>query len=363
MKTENSSSNRPPCIVLFNMTLSGGAGNYIVTLADALAKQGVQTHIVIYKDAVDYAIPQGVQLHKLLAKNRKDLKGELRNLLASLKPVDLILSNSTPSNKILSSLHLPNAMHIVHSAETKTYRGFFAPLKWWWRKRTYRKLYSDKHLITVSKGLQEYIVNTLSARPLSIHTLYNPFNIKEIRHLADQKPKEIPARPYLLHVGRLNVGQKRHDLLLEAYKKAAIPYKLYIVGEGPDRDRIQSLIDQMGLTEQVILQGHSDNPYAWMRHAKLLILSSDYEGFSRVLAEALIVGTPVVSTDCPSGPSEILTGQLKAYLSPPGNFDALALNIQKALKAYPDLSRFDLSHLDAGCIAQELVKSIMAMKK
>ena len=93
----------------------------------------------------------------------------------------------------------------------------------------------------------------------------------------------------------------------------------------------------LGLGKKVIFQAYTDNPYAWIRHADLFVFSSDFEGFGRVLAEALIIGTPVVSTDCPTGPSEILTGVLKDFLVPPGDVNALASKIREALQYYPDI--------------------------
>ncbi|WP_353661221.1 glycosyltransferase [Hydrogenimonas sp. SS33] len=359
MKTEPLSDNRPPRIVLFNMTLSGGAGNYIVTLANALAKEGAQTHIVIYKDAVDYPIPEGVRFHRLVPENRGDLKRQLQNLLKSLQPVDLILSNSTPSNKILSALHLPNAMHVVHSAETKTYRGLFAPLKAWWRRRTYRKLYSKKHLVTVSKGLETYIVDTLGARPLSIRTLYNPFDFEMIRRQAEMPDPEIPDEPYIIHVGRLDMRSKRHDILLEAFKRADIPHKLVIVGEGKDREKIEKIIHSLKLEERVIMTGFKANPYSWIRHADLLVLSSDFEGFPRTLVEAAIIGTPIVSTDCPTGPNELLRDELSAYLTPVGNSKALAETIERAFYHYPTFKKAELSRFGQ----HQIVSHILSFAK
>jgi glycosyltransferase involved in cell wall biosynthesis len=345
-------------VVLFNIDLSGGAGKFIITLAQALAKKGVNVHIVIIEEETDYPIPSNVTLHILKAKktNKSSLAKALKEYIEEIGGADLIFSNSTPSNKILSLLKLPDTHHIVHSAETKNYRGFLGFLKSLLRKNRYKHLYNNKKLITVSKGLQEYITQDLRAKPETIQTIYNPFDIDLIRSLGQQNLPEIPNEPFILHIGRLDLSSKRHDILLKAYKKANPPYRLYIVGEGEDRSKIQALINRMNLNERVILQGYTDNPYAWMKRAKLLVLSSDFEGYGRVLAEALIVGTPAVSTDCPSGPSEILTGPLKEYLSPPGDADALASIILKALSDYPDITLLDFSHLSDKSVAQEYIK-------
>ena len=204
--------------------------------------------------------------------------------------------------------------------------------------RTYRKLYTGKHLITVSKGLKKYIVNDLKAQPLSIQTIYNPFDFDEILQKSQEPIEGIPKEPYIINVARFSLVQKRQDVLLQAYKKADIPQKLVLLGAGDDEKKIHFLIKELDLENRVLLPGFSKNPYAWIKHADLFVLSSDFEGFGRVLAESLAVGTPVVSTHCPYGPDEILKEDLSLFLSPPGDVNALSKNIKKALYKY---SRFD----------------------
>lgn len=346
MKTADSSDKRP-IIALFNLTLSGGAGSYLVTLAEGLEKAGAQVHLIICKkEAIDYPVPAGVTLHILAKTDPKELQKKLRQI----GKIDLVFSNSTPSNKILSKLSLPNAYHIVHSAETKNYRGLLASLKQWWRKRTYCKLYTGKHLITVSKGLQRYITEDLKAKPLSIRTIYNPFDFEKIRQMADHTTEKLPDEPYILHVGRLDLRSKRHDILLKAYKKSEITQKLVLLGEGPDRGKIVDIIDELGLQKKVMMPGFSTNPYAWIKKADLCVLSSDFEGFPRTLVEAAILQKPIVSTDCPTGPNELLIEEFRTFLVPVGDIDALANTMQKALTQYPTqpiphLDHFEMRHI------------------
>jgi len=362
MKTAASSADTPrPKILLFNMTLSGGAGKYIVTLADALRQEGVEVHIIIYKDAVDYEIPEEVGFHMLLEgkrwKERKSVERALRQKLDELAPFDLILSNSTPSNKLLSRLNLPNACHVVHSAETKSYSGPLASLKRWWRDRTYRQLYSGKRLITVSKGLKRAILEDLKARPLSVETIYNPFDFDEIRRKSEEPVDTIPEEKYIINVARFSLVQKRQDLLLKAYKKADIPHKLVLLGQGEDEGKIRRLVEELGLRGKVILPGFSDNPYAWIRRSELFVLSSDFEGFPRSLVEAAVLEVPIVSTDCPTGPDELLTGEWARYLALPSDADDLAEKIDAALHSpYPRIDTAALSHFSHRKIAQRLLR-------
>ena len=155
---------------------------------------------------------------------------------------------------------------------------------------------------------------------------------------------------------------KRQDILLKAYKKADVPYKLILLGEGKDEKKINTLIKNMGLKTQVILPGFSNNPFTWIKHAKLFIFSSDFEGFPRTLIESLIIGTPVISTDCPTGPREILTGTLEEFLVPKGDIDALATKINQALKDYPDIKKINLSWLRDDKISKQYIKLIEKRK-
>jgi glycosyltransferase involved in cell wall biosynthesis len=106
--------------------------------------------------------------------------------------------------------------------------------------------------------------------------------------------------------------QKRHDRLLEAFSLSHFAGKLVLLGQGSDEAQreLAAQAKQWGIAERVMFVGFCANPYAYMRAAKALVLSSDYEGFGNVLVEALICGTPVVSTDCPYGPDEIMVGDL-----------------------------------------------------
>ena len=351
-------------IVLFNNALSGGAGKFITTLAKALHKTGSETHIIIFQEKIDFDIPEGVHFHLLTRedgsplKSKKEIVHALKKELESIGNIDLIVSNSSPSNQLLSQLDLPNTFHVVHSAETKHYSGFFAPLKQWWRKRTYRKLYSNKHIITVSKGLQSYILEKLKAKPLFIETIYNPFDFEEIRQKAEEITKEIPKEPYIINVARFNINQKRQDILLKAYKLSNIPYKLVLLGQGEDEGKIRELIKELHLEEKVLLPGFSKNPYAWIKQAKLFVLSSDFEGYPRTLVEAAIIGTSIVSTDCPTGPNELLKNELEKYLVPTGNSQLLAEKISQALIQYPIIKDIDLIQFNNDIIAKKYIDLI-----
>jgi len=138
--------------------------------------------------------------------------------------------------------------------------------------------------------------------------------------------------PLLLAVGRLQM-QKDYPTLIRAFAQVrqSRRARLLILGEGKERLMLEALIKKLGLEEDVSLPGFVMNPYAYMARASLFVLSSRWEGLPTVLIEALCCGTPVVSTDCPSGPREILRDGQYGQLVPVAQADALAKAIETTL--------------------------------
>ena len=135
----------------------------------------------------------------------------------------------------------------------------------------------------------------------------------------------------ILSVGNLK-AVKNQALLIRAFARLASPNAtLMILGEGALRPELERLATELGVGNRVILPGFQSDPTPFYETANLFVLSSDYEGFGNVIVEALATGTPVVSTDCPSGPSEILEGGKWGRLTPVGDVDALAMAMKTAL--------------------------------
>ncbi len=350
-------------VVLFNNSLSGGAGKSIITLATTLMNAGIDTHIIIYEEKIDYEIAQDISLKILRIpetkrRDKREIARRLEKELSSIGKVDMLISNSSPSNKIASLLSHPNIWHCVRSAETKNFHGIGGYFRKRLRYAKYRRLYNGKRLITVSKGLKEYIVEELGATPQKIVTIYNAFDFEEIERLSLVKEAKIPSDDYIIHVGRFDLSHKRQDILLEAYAKSGLREKLVLLGKGRDRDEIVKMIKNLGLKERVLLPGFQENPYPWIRNAKLFVFSSDFEGFARVLLESLSLGTPVVSTDCPTGPAEILSAELSAYLVPVGDSEALSKKMLEAIREYPKINRDKFSIFSMQSIAKEYLSLI-----
>jgi len=124
-----------------------------------------------------------------------------------------------------------------------------------------------------------------------------------------------------------------------AHVRRRAPARLLVIGEGPERDALLALRARLGLDEAVEFPGFYEDPLPLFARAAALVVSSQFEGFGLTLVEALACGTPVVSTDCPTGPAEILERGAYGRLAPVGDADALARALLETLNATPDRER------------------------
>ena len=187
-----------------------------------------------------------------------------------------------------------------------------------------------------SRGVADDLIEVTGLPRERIQVLYNPVVTPEMRQKA-AAPLTHPwfesgQPPVILAVGRLT-QQKDFPTLIRAFAQVrrARPARLLILGEGPDRSSLQALIEQLGLVDDIALPGFVENPYAYMRRASLYVLSSQWEGLPTVLIEALYCGSPVIATDCPSGPREILADGKYGLLVPVGDVPALTRAIETGL--------------------------------
>jgi len=204
-------------------------------------------------------------------------------------------------------------------------------------------------IVAVSYGVADDLAHQSRINREKIRVIYNPVITDRIYSSAatvvDHPWFSDGEPPVILAVGRLD-PQKDFAVLIRAFRivRSYRDARLVILGEGPDRQRIERLVIEADLVKDVALPGFAQNPYKFMRKAAVFVSSSAWEGFGVALVEALALGAPVVATDCPNGPSEILCKGRYGVLVPVGDHEAIA---QALLSVLDEPPRRDASgHLD-----------------
>ena len=184
-------------------------------------------------------------------------------------------------------------------------------------------------IVCVSHGVADDLRTAVPAASDSVETIYNPVVSSDLFEKASA-PVDHPwfngeDTPVILSVGRLT-KVKDHATLLRAFAEVVDfrPARLVILGDGAERDNLLQLAGRYGIAQHVDLPGFKVNPFAYMSRSDVFVLSSRYEGFPNVLVQAMACGTPVVSTDCRSGPAEILDHGKWGKLVPVGGWRSMA---------------------------------------
>lgn len=357
----NSDTNNGRRVGLFvDSLMGGGAERVALNFAAKFIEMGHDAHVFVLHPPIEHRVGS-VPIHLVSEQERlagwrplnkwcyaRRIRALIRDIEADGKQFDFFISNAEDSDRLtrmadLKPVFIRYRNSLVHFLKGKVgnARGFkrFIRKRRWLSK--FRRIYSG-HLVTVSKALEDELVNAVGLRPASITTIYNPFNFEQLRQLADE-PAALPTQPYIIYAARLT-PRKRQDLLLRAYALADVKLPLVLLGgvSGPDglayESEIRKLAAELGIADRVIFEGFHQNPYPWIQNASLFAMASDSEGLPTVLIESLILRTPVVSTDCPTGPGEILTGELARFLSPVDDAAALAANVRAALESYPPIA-------------------------
>ncbi|MBE9170091.1 glycosyltransferase [Pleurocapsales cyanobacterium LEGE 06147] len=351
----------------------GGAQRVIVNLVNELVRRGRSIDLVLAK-------AEGVYLAQVSAKARiVDLKAS--QLIRSFPSLVSYLKSDRPKC-LISGLRGANLLAIWAKAlaqvETKVIVTIHNTLSQESKNYTYkrRKLlpYLIRHfypwadeIVAVSQGSAKSLAHGTSLSLARIRIIYNPVVTPESIGMSQQPvthPWFLPQKlPIILGVGRLD-RQKDFTTLIGAFARIRQEReaRLIILGEGEERPYLEQLVRDLNLNGEVSLPGFVENPYAYMAKANVFVLSSAWEGFGNVLVEAMACGTTVVSTNCESGPTEILAGGKYGKLVPVKNPEALALGILSALDTpfEPKILRSRAACFSVECITDRYLEIINA---
>lgn len=248
----------------------------------------------------------------------------LESKMKQFEKFDIVFSHLPRADRVVKLIKHPNKYFVIHmsyKAELEKFNKRRAAKK----LKLYRYLYESEKIITVSKAMIKDF-DELDIKYKSAEVIYNPFDIDEIRQKGND-PIELDFG-YIISPSAFR-EQKRYDVMLDAFKMLKHNIKLVILAKNDDK-LIQMIKDRQ-LEDKVIILGFQQNPYKYIKNASLLVLSSDREGLPTVVIESLILGTPVVSTDCPTGPAEVLVDELSRWLVPMDNPKLLAQKIDEVL--------------------------------
>jgi glycosyltransferase involved in cell wall biosynthesis len=332
-------------IALFLPSLvGGGAERVMVNLANSMAAKGVNVDLVV-------ADARGAYRNQVASTiNVVDFKSE--RSLASFPKLIGYLRREKPK-ALISALEHTNVLSIwakrLAFAPTKniitehisssliSYAAGYTPNKL--RATLYAMRFTyplAEKIVTVSQGVADDLVQTIGIDKSKLEVIYNPVLNESMFEKAEQAVDhpwfQAGQPPVLLGVGRLE-PQKDFPNLIKAFAllRKKQEARLVILGEGNLRGMLEALVKELGVEKDVQLPGFNSNPYAFMKRASVFVLSSVLEGLPTVLIEAMALGTPVVSTDCKSGPKEILGSSGYGTLVPTENPEALAGAIEKTL--------------------------------
>ena len=361
-------------IVITNLSASG-AEQVALNTAQMFLRHGHQVDLILLEKVIQLPLPAALPVHCLSGQRAAwkaagrigvywlawRLKRLIKTLETSDSPFGLVLSQLPAADRVVAASRLRRniwyCIHTHYSAELEGFRRHGRSIRAWRKHRQYQACYRDKSLITVSQGVQNDLREQLGLRAHRMQTIYNPFDFEQIRSLAAQDAPQLPDTAFILHASAFR-PVKRHDVLLEAFSQLQSRIRLVLLTE--PRPELDSLIDHYGVRDSVIVAGHQRNPYPFMRKAELTVLSSEREGLPTVLIESLVCGTPVVSTDCPSGPREILTGDLANWLAPVNEPAVLAKKIDQALQAAIDIDETQLEKFGASAVYQRYSRLVRA---
>lgn len=247
---------------------------------------------------------------------------------------------------------VPTRVVVSERVHLSTSAGSDRRRRKWLLPRLVRWSYPGAAGITaVSAGVAQDLAMLTGLAPERIVAIHNPV-VTAALLARSREPLDDPwfapgAQPVVLNVAQLRI-QKDQPMLLRAFARLRQrrPARLLILGEGNQRATLEAQIQELGLRDDVRLAGYVPNPLPYMRRAAVFALSSAWEGLPNVLVEALVCGCPVVSTDCPSGPREILDGGRFGRLVPVGDEAAFAHALDAACAETPDRAALEKRGLE-----------------
>ncbi len=326
----------------------GGTERVLVNLLENFDKNKLKPICIFYYSFNVYQLPSDIRVFNLrLARTNSKFRKIMRSFKRIIKIIRLI--NAENPDVIFSFLNRVNIITIIayifsrhkpkliisernspsHELSTKLDKIIIYLM---------RILYPRAHeIVANSVGIKIDLIENFNLPEDKIKVIFNPVNLEKIKKLAKEEIDEhkwFKERiPIIINVARL-VEQKGQIYLIKAFKlvRECISARLVILGNGEMKNYLVQIANDLGISDDIYFLGFQKNPYKFMKNSSIFILSSLFEGFPNVIIEAMACGTPVISSDCPSGPGEIITSGTNGILVPPADENDLAEAILSLLK-------------------------------
>lgn len=309
-------------VVFFIGTLSGGGAERAVSNISLNLSDEIKQKIILFGKNKKIVYPHKAEIVNLDNYNEKNTVSKIISLVKRVHKVSKLKQKKDVT--FISFLEYPNLINALTSNKAKTYvsirnhmstkhkKGAKAFL---WNK-TIKNLYSKTDgIISVSNEIKNDLINNYNIDENKIKVLNNSYSIDDIQISAEESIEEeykyIFENPVVITTGRLN-KQKAQWHIIRAFKKVKDQVsnaKLVILGEGKLYKYLSELSSELGLKNDVHFLGFKNNPFKYIKNSKVFVMTSLHEGFPNALAEAMATGVPVISSDCLSGPIEILAPQ------------------------------------------------------
>lgn len=352
----------PHVLVATNALSGGGAQRSNLAIASGLARRGFPTSVLTVRPAdenVAAELLSSIRLHDVGEPNWPRWTRAPQVLLHILRvkrseQVDVIIAGSFGLNQVLLAARALGILRcpliVVEHLGVKFRLDVLAgshPFATTFFREVLSRLYRHAGtVVAVSHGVANEFRDVLGLPTASVETIYNGIEVEAIRSMVNDAPinaftpvfDSLP-RPIVISVGRLEPQKAQEDFLAAfALLPTELRGSLVILGEGSRRELLTGLARELGIQTDVHLPGHVENPWWFIARSDVFALSSHFEGFALVLVEALACGVPVVSTDCPSGPSEILERVERTRLVPVRAPAALCSALSSLLRDEPEPS-------------------------
>lgn len=301
-------------VIVIRDLKSNGAERVAIILAEGFLSSGFKPHILCFKKDIQLPINKNIPILLFSEKIFRWIPRRIRGLITApfldlfikikLGNPCLILSNLIPSDRLLAYSRLANIHFIIHNT-TSIEISKYHPRKVAEEINERIRIYQRKPCICVSEGVKKDLEKLLkNCSNHTIRKIYNGIHKESILETSENTADDI-IENCIIHVGKFNEA-KRQDKLIQAYHSIKCNNPLVFVGTGPKLEAAKELAQNLHLSDKIHFLGYKKNPYPYIKNARLMVLCSDFEGLGMVILEAISLNTPIISSNCPNGPTEIL---------------------------------------------------------